>query len=251
MNRFLLVILLLTSGPSLAMKTDLVDSAKTVKKEPGSKSTLNVRLHTVGYFSFTGRIISTNPAFDFMYTYDRKQWGFTLFKAFDIYDHNTSNNFVLAMVRKSFKITNRLTFTPHIGTILEQSNSIADKGSDISSIIITSYKISNHLTIDHTAILGNLIIDQSERDWFNRFRILYSKNHWDITGLLWHNNKMFDHDNSEYFSMGLNVYYSRIKISDHLLLSAGASGLLMPCSNVPTEYPKREGIFFTIAAYFH
>src|SRR6185295_10160049 len=114
---------LFTTDLSFAMETDLVDSVKATKKESHSKSTLNVRLHTVGYFAFTGRIISTNPAFDFMYTYDRKKWGFTVFKAFDLYDHNSSNNFMLAMLRKSFKINSRLTFTPHIGTILEQSKS--------------------------------------------------------------------------------------------------------------------------------
>ncbi|GHN01283.1 hypothetical protein WSM22_27720 [Cytophagales bacterium WSM2-2] len=247
----ILLAMALATGSVFAKETDPVDSTKSVKNEPRSKSTLTTRLHTVGYFSFTGRIISTNPAFDFMYTYDRKQWGFTLFKAFDLYDHNSSNNFTLAMLRKSFKLTNRLTVTPHIGTILEQNNSFADKGSDISSIIITSYKVSNHLTIDHTAILGNLVLEQSERDWFNRFRILYSKNHWDVTALLWHNNKIMDNDNSEYFSAGLNLFYNRMKISDHLMLSAGASGLVMACSNIPSEYPKRNGVFFTLGAYIH
>jgi hypothetical protein len=227
------------------------DSVKSVKQEPRSKSTLTIRTHNAGYFAFTTRIISTNPALDFFYTYDRKQWGFSAFKAFDLYDHTTSNNFMLLMLRKSFHINNRLTITPHIGTILEQSFSVADKGSDISSIIITSYKISNHFTIDHTAILGNLVIDPIERDWFNRFRILYSNKHWDVTLQACHNNKLIDHDNSEYFSSALHLFYSRIKISDHLALNAGVSGVEMFYSNTPETYPKRNGVFFTLAAYIH
>src|SRR5260221_13707930 len=139
MKNFLLVTLMFVSLGTSA--EDFTDSVKSIKKEPRSKSTLTVRTHNMGYFAFTGRIISTNPALDFFYTYDRKQWGFSAFKAFDLYDHNTSNNFMLLMLRKSFHITKRLTFTPHIGTILEQNNSVADKGSDISSIIITAYKI--------------------------------------------------------------------------------------------------------------
>src|SRR5438105_4547815 len=131
-----------------ASATDFDDSVRTVKKERHSKSTLTTRFLTKGYFSFTGRIISPNPALDFFYTYDRKQWGFVVFKAFDVYDHTTSNNFTLAMFRKNFNIGKRLTITPQVGAILEQSYSFADKGSDVASIIITSYRISNTLTVD-------------------------------------------------------------------------------------------------------
>ncbi len=230
---------------------DAGDSIPAPKKEPRSKSTLTIRTVSVGYFAFTGRIISTNPALDFFYTYDRKQWGFSAFKAFDLYDHNSPNNFMLLMLRKTFKLNQHISITPHIGTILEQNHSVADKGSDISSIIITAYKVSSHLTIDHTAILGNLALEPHARDWFNRIRFMYSKNHWDVTALLWHNNKVIDHDNSEYFSSGLNVYYSRIKVSEHFALSAGVSGLVMACSNIPSEYPKRNGVFFTLAGYIH
>jgi hypothetical protein len=224
---------------------------KSVKREPRSKSTLTVRVHNAGYFAFTTRIISTNPALDFFYTYDRKTWGFMSFKAFDLYDHNTSNNFMLIMLRKSFKLTNRLTVTPHIGGILEQSSSVADKGSDISSIIITSYRISNNLTIDHTAILGNLVIEPSSRDWFNRFRILYTKKHWDVTIQACHNNKMIDHDNSEYFSTAASLFYSRIKVSDHFAFNVGATGVGMLCTNTPSEYAKQNGVFFTVAGFIH
>src|SRR5258708_34202851 len=250
MKNFLLSAIALISSVVAANAFD-GDSVRSVKKESRSRSTLTVRTHNMGFFAFTGRIISTNPALDFFYTYDRKQWGFSAFKAFDLYDHNSSNNFTLMMLRKSFKLTNRLTVTPHIATILQQNNSVSDKGSDISSIIITSYKISNHLTIDHTAILGNLVLEPHERDWFNRCRILYSSKHWDVTGLFWHNNRMIDHDNSEYFSAGATVFYSRIKISDHFSLNAGVSGLLMAFSNTPSQYPKRTGVFFTLSAYIH
>ena len=158
---------------------------------------------------------------------------------------------MLLMLRKNFKITDRLSITPHIGTILEQSNSVADKGSDISSIIITAYRASSHLTIDHTMIFGNLVFEPSERDWFNRIRFMYSEKHWDVTLLMWHNNKLIDHNNSEYFSTGVNVFYSRIKVSEHFALNAGVSCLTMPCSNDKSDYPQRNGVFFTLAGSIH
>ncbi len=250
MKRVLLVLLLLALFNEVNSFSP-GDSTKSVKKEPRSKSALTVRTHNAGYFAFTTRIISTNPALDFFYTYDRKKWGFMSFKAFDLYDHTTSNNFMLMMFRKTFRLNDRLTITPHVGTILEQTNSFADKGSDISSIIITSYKISNSLTIDHTAILGNLVIEPMSRDWFNRLRFLYSKKHLDVTLQACHNNKVIDHDNSEYFSTGLHVFYNRVKISNHVSMGTGATGLLMAYSNTPSEYPKTNGVFFSLLAYIH
>jgi hypothetical protein len=246
---FLLTTLL--TGYTASANFDFEDSVREEKKVRHSKSTLTTRFLTRGYFSFTGRIISPNPAVDFFYTYDRKQWGFVTFKAFDVYDHTTTNNFMLAMFRKNIHIGKRLTITPQIGAILEQSYSFADKGSDIASIIITSYKISNALTIDQTMIFGNLVVDPEERDMANRLRVLYTKNHWDFTLLCWHNNKLIDHDNSEYFSTGFNVFYSRIKVSEHLLLSAGILGVMMNYTSTESEYPTNNGIFFTLAGYIH
>jgi hypothetical protein len=245
------LIIILITGFAASASIDFDDSVRVKKKERKSKSTLTTRVLTMGYFSFTGRIISPNPALDFFYTYDRKQWGFVAFKAFDLYDHTTTNNFTLAMFRKSFHIGKRLTIAPQVGAILEQSHSFADKGSDVASIIITSYKISNTITVDQTMIFGNLVFDPIERDMANRLRLLYSKNHWDITFLCWHNNKLIDHDNTEYFSSGVNVFYSRIKVSDHLLLSAGILGVKMNYTSTESEYPTRNGIFFTLAGYIH
>lgn len=230
---------------------DFTDSVKANKNEPRSKSTLNVRLHNMGQFMFSGRIISTNPALDFFYQYDRKNWGAVFFKAFDLYDHNSSNNFALAMVRKNFHVGKKLTITPQAGFIFEQSHSFADKGTDLGSFIITNYKITNTFSVEYTAVLFNLALETEGRDWVNRLRLLYSKNHWDVTLSAWHNNKVIDHDYSEYFSTGFNVFYSRVKISDHLLMSAGVTGLMMNDSNTPSEYPKKNGVFFTISGFIH
>src|SRR5882762_4187540 len=107
MKTVFLVAILLT-GYDASAKIDFDDTLRAVKKERRSKSTLTTRFLTKGYFSFTGRIISPNPALDFFYTYDRKRWGFVVFKAFDLYDHTTTNNFMLAMFRKNFHLGKRL-----------------------------------------------------------------------------------------------------------------------------------------------
>ncbi|MBS1508190.1 MAG: hypothetical protein JSS79_16235 [Bacteroidetes bacterium] len=227
------------------------DSVRTQKQEKRYKQSLNVRLHNQGQFMFSGRIISPNPALDFFYQYDRKQWGFVVFKAFDLYDHTTDNNFGLAMIRKNFHVGKRLTITPQAGFIFEQSHSIADKGTDLSAFVINTYKVSSSFSVEYTAVFFNLAIAQEDRDWVNRLRLLYSKNHWDVTVSGWHNNKVIDHDNTVYFSTGASVFYSRMKINDHLHLSAGASTIVMAYTTTPDTYPVNNGVFFTVMGLFH
>jgi len=227
------------------------DSVHVQKKERHSKSSLNIRLHNMGQFMFSGRIISPNPALDFFYQYDRKQWGAVFFKAFDLYDHTTANNFGLAMIRKNFHVGKRLTITPQAGFIFEQSYSVADKGTDLGAFIINHYKVSNSFAIEYTAVFFNLAIVPEERDWVNRLRLLYTKNHWDVTVSGWHNNKVLDYDNSVYFSTGASVFYSRLKVADHFHVSAGVTGLVMAYTSKPDEYPSNNGVFFTVMGLFH
>jgi hypothetical protein len=202
------------------------------------------RLHSQGQFWYGGRIVSRNPTVDFNFTYDRKQWGFQLFKAVDLKDHTTDINFLLAVVNKNFRVSNRLTFTPSIGFLFEQSHSFADKGTDAVFIFQTSYKLSNRFTIDHSALFSNLLLEPDEKDWVNRFRILYSNKHIDITYWLWHNNKVFD--NAEYVSSTLSIFYSRMKVSKHCLINVGISGTVMPYSSNIEINPKRNGLLLTV-----
>ena len=233
---------------SEAQSVATLDSAK--KTAPSRYNwRLTTRLHSLGYFSFTGRLNSSNPAADANFTIENKQWGATVIKVSDLLDHRTDNNFAIILLYRNFRIGKRWTITPNAAGILEQQSGVADKGSDLSFLLITSYKISPTLTIDHTSIFTNLVFDRAEKDWINRVRLLYSKKHWDVTLLAWQNNKVLDP--TEYYSGGVTVYYSRVPVSPHVLLSAGLTGVKMPHSSHPDEFPPRNGILLTLVCVVH
>src|SRR5262245_38081420 len=91
------------------------DSAQ--QKSASSNARLTVRLHSLGQFSYGGRLVSDNPVGDLNFTYDRKAWGFQLFKAVDLRDSHTPFNFTLAVLNKNFRFGRRLTVTPMAGFI--------------------------------------------------------------------------------------------------------------------------------------
>jgi hypothetical protein len=235
------LMLLLLSTSSFAQS----DSTKAKKKLPPAHWRFTARLHSQGIFSYGGRLGSENPTFDVNFTYDRKKWGFLIFKGLDLQDHNTFYNFALIALYKNFKLSNKITFTPYVGSFLEESNSIADKGSDVVAILITSIKLNPHWTAEHMSLLPNLVIDPEERDWVNRLRLTYTGKHLDVVSSVWWNNQVFDH--SYYYTTAMNVAYSRVKVREHFFMSFGVTGLLMLHTSDAEANPDKNGLMFTIA----
>jgi hypothetical protein len=223
----------------------LTDSTKTKKSQPSAHWRLTARLHSQGIFSYGGRLGSENPSFDVNFTYDRKKWGFMIFKGLDLQDHNTFYNFALIALYKNFKLSNKITFTPYMGSFLEESNSIADHGSDVVAILITSVKLHPRWTAEHMSLLPNLVITPEEKDWVNRLRLTYTGKHLDVVSSVWWNNQVFDH--SYYYTTAMNIAYSRIKVREHFFMSFGVTGLLMLHTSDEEANPTKNGLMFTIA----
>jgi hypothetical protein len=224
----------------------LTDSTKTKKSQPSAHWRLIARLHSQGIFTYGGRLGSENPTFDVNFTYDRKKWGFLVFKGLDLQDHNTFYNFGFIAVYKNFKLSKKVTFTPQVSSFLEESNSIADKGSDLAAILITSIKLNPQWTVEHMSLATNLLIDPEERDWVNRLRLTYTGKHLDVVSSVWWNNQVFDH--SYFYSTALNVAYSRVKVREHFFLSFGVTGLLMLHTSNAETNPNKNGLMVTLAA---
>jgi len=230
----------------LKEQADSTIKEKPVERKTQIKST--ARLHTRGMFLYGGRISTDNPAFDINFTLNRPKWGFLFYKAIDLKDHTSLNNFALALVYKNFKISDRLTFTPHVGTFLEQAHTIADWGSDILGVAVLSYKVNHHFTLDYTALLANLVVETELMDWVNRGRILFVSNHIDITGSFWHNNHVFDeHD---HVSGALSVSYGRIRLSESINLSIGATEFVLFHSSDEETVPATNRFLLTVAMQF-
>jgi hypothetical protein len=212
---------------------DTVMKEQPVKRKAQIRST--ARLHSKGMFAYGGRVCSDDPAFDINFVYDRKTWGFFVFKAVDLVDQQSPNNFTLAVAYKNFKITKQLNFTPHVGAFLEQQHQFAGHGSDVALIGVTAFKFNPHFTLDHTMLFGNFVVESEMRDWVNRFRLLYTSRHLDITGIVWHNNHVFD--DGDYASAAITLAYNRIKLSDSFNLNFAVTDIMMARSSNEESVP--------------
>jgi hypothetical protein len=206
------------------------------------------RIHSMGLFSYGGRIACDNPSFDFSMTYQRKRWGYFVFKAMDIYDAHSPNNFMLTTLFTNIKLGKSITITPHAAFFVEQLHGLADLGSDAGLIIVTTWQLNKSVKFEYTSMFSNLLLEPEAKDWTNRFRWLYQHDHIEIIYFNWHNNNLFDH--CSHFSTGLNVAYSNIKISEQIRLTTGITGLVMLRTTDRESVPKKNGIVFTMGLSF-
>jgi hypothetical protein len=207
------------------------------------------RINSMGMFNYGGRIVSSNPSVDFMYVREGRHLSVQAFKAFDLYNVHTDMNFTAVFLYKNFGAGKRLVVAPCVGFVAPQLHSIADKGSDLAARVVSSYKLSPELTLEHTAIVTNLVLKTDDLDWVNRFRLTYSKKSFDATVTVWHNNKVFD--TAAYFTTSLSLAYARVRVSDHVLLNTSITSVIMPYSDNRELNPKKNGLIMTVAAVVH
>jgi hypothetical protein len=240
----LLLFFLTTTLQLVAQRKDSVVAEP--KQKPHFRA--SVRLHNQGQFQFGGRMVSTNPGMDFSVNYDRKNWGFVFFKAQDIVNSNTGFNFMLAAFNKNFKIGKRLTITPTVGALMEQSKTFSDEGSDVALITFVNYKASKKLNLEYATLFGNFFFYTPEKDWVNRLRLTYTNKHIDVIASGWHNNRVFDQ--YDYITYSISIFYNRVRIAEHLYWQAGVTCLRMPYTSDEKEYPTTNGLYFTAGITF-
>ena len=227
----------------------LADSVAANSHASVSTTRFTSRLNSLGMFNYGGRIVSGNPSADFMYVRESRQLSIQAFKAFDLYNLHTDMNFAAAFLYRNIGVGKRLVVSPGAGFVVLQMHSFADRGSDLAARLVLSYKVSAEITLEHTALVTNLVLKPGDLDWVNRFRITYSKKFIDASLSVWHNNDVFD--NAAYLTTALSLTYARVRISDHLLLNTGVTSVIMPYSNNQELNPKKNGLFLTLAAVVH
>lgn len=247
-NFYLLSILLMMMVPASAFQPS-GDSAtiKPAKAKPAY--TLTTRVHTMGLFLYMGKVVNHNPAADLYFNVtSARGWGFSAFKVVDLNDVHSNNNFSFFFVSKTFHIGKRLTTAPFVGAGLEQQHGFVSHGSDAMLQLQSSYRLNKKLVVDHIAIFNNILFETEFADWTNRFRLLYTEGHLDVTGIFWSNNKLID--NATYSSAGLSIFYNRVPVAKRLWLGAGLTTLATIASSNQEALPKETGIQITTALTF-
>jgi hypothetical protein len=242
----LLITAILLAGFALADAQNIPTDSTLDKRL--LKIKLTARVHSMGVFTYGGRIASGHPSGDLNFNCEVKNTGLSIFKSVNFVDHRAGNNFMLILLYQNIRLGKTVTITPNIGFRADQQRGLVDRTSDAMAILTTAIRLSKSMMVDNSMVFSNLIAKHDSRDWVNRFRLLYSKKHVDMTWLIWHNNHVLDH--SQYVSSGATIAYSRMRITDKMQLGFSATGIAMLETSDPENFPKRDGIIFAMTATF-
>jgi hypothetical protein len=193
--------------------------------------------------------VNHNPATDIYFNYTTNTgWGFSAFKAVDVNDIHSDNNFAFGFISKLLHIGNRFAITPYLGAGLEQQHSFANHGSDVMIQLLSNFKLSKKLSIEHISIFNNLIFATEHQDWTNRVRLIFNNGHWNFIGMLWSNNRTFD--GATYTSGGLSIFYNQIPVGSRIYFGAGLTSLSTFQSSDAEDVPKQSGLQFSTTLTF-
>lgn len=180
------------------------DSAK-------SNTTLQIlpRIHSAGYFPFTGALLNRNPVADLNIFYERKALGFFLFQSLDLKDRHSYANYFQPGVFATVKLSPAFKVRGFFGYIFSQTQGFRDADSDYYAATTLYWDPAEHLSIQNTVLFYDYNI---QRKLANRLLISCHYPKFKVDLFLW--DRYVFAEKKQAISASLAVTFPNIRLSD-------------------------------------
>lgn len=208
-----------------------------------TKATLNInpRLHSAGYFPFTGALLNNNPVADVNIFYEKKMFGFFVFQSFDLVDRHSYVNYLQPGVFATFRFSPKFRFRTFFGYIFSQTQGFKDPDSDYYVAGQLNWDISKNLRIENTFLYYDYNIQDKIA---NRFLVGWSSSKFKADFYLWH--RMVVEEKQAAVSASLALTYPIIKLSNKTNLQFTGAYFWYLTSYRPS-FALSNGFIFTVA----
>jgi hypothetical protein len=220
-------------------------------QQDSSKTTLQIypRLHSAGYFPFTGSLLNHNPVADVNVFYEKRSRpgasgavGFFLFQSFDLKDRHSYANyfqpgfFATLNVHPTFKIRG------FFGYIFSQTQSFKDPGSDYYAATSFYWDPTKHLSIQNTVLFYDYTV---QRKLANRVLVSISYPKFKVDMFLW--NRAVLAEKKQAVSASVAVTFPIIKLTDKASIHLTTSYMRYLTTYRPS-YALDDGFIVTLGA---
>jgi hypothetical protein len=215
------------------------DSTKTTNT---TKTTLQVltRLHSGGYFPFTGSLLNHNPVADVNVFYERKSLGFFVFQSFDLKDRHSYANYFQPGVFATLKLNPTLKLRGIFGYVFSQTQSFCDKGSDYYSAATLYWDPAKHISVQNTVLYFDYT---TQRKLANRLLVSAVYDRFKVDFYLW--NRTVLEEKREAVSAAIALTIPVIKIGEKASINLTAQYMRYLTSYRPA-YALSDGFVFTL-----
>ncbi len=207
---------------------------------PKTNWTINPRLHTSGYFPFTGALLNRNWVADVNVFMEKKAWGFFLFQSVDLEDRHSYVNYMQPGIFATLRPSQNLRLRAFFGYILSQTNSFCDPESDYYTAVQVNWNVTPSLRIENTLLFYDYSLSKKLA---NRFLVEWASGAFRISGYLWQRTVLDENSNSTSGSLAV-TYAFRLSEKASVELTGSFIGYLT--QSIP-DFALRKGAFLTVA----
>jgi hypothetical protein len=211
-----------------------------------SRSTVNItpRLHSAGYFPFTGALLNHHPVADVNISYENKMFGAFLFQSVDMVDAHSYANYMQPGVFASLKVHRNLRVRTFFGYVFSQTQGFRDSDSDYYTGAQVNWGLSKNFRAENTLLYYDF---SHSKKVANRLLLEWSSGKFRVSLYVWQRTVLDEPFNST--SAALALAFPIIKLSKKVSLEFTSSYMGYLCRTKP-DFALQKGVFFTLALPF-
>lgn len=199
------------------------------------------RIHSAGYFPFTGALLNKNPVADVNIFYERKALGFFLFQSLDLKDRHSYANYFQPGIFATLKLHSKFKARGFFGYIFSQTQGFRDADSDYYAATTFYWDPAEHLSIQHTVLFYDYNI---QRKLANRLLVSIQYPKFKVDIFLW--DRLVFAEKKQAVSASLAVTFPIIKLNEKTSIHITSAYMRYLTSYKP-GFALDDGFIFTIA----
>lgn len=216
--------------------------AQDSTKATANSTTLQIlpRIHSAGYFPFTGAYLNHNPVVDVNVFYEKKSLGFFVFQSVDLKDRHSYANYFQPGLFATWRLHPTFKVRGFFGYIFSQTDGFRDSESDYYAATTLYWDPAPHLSIQNTVLFYDYNI---KRKLANRLLIAVTYPRFKAELFLWDRTVLEDKKHA--LSASLAVTFPNIKINDITTIQL-TSAYMRYLSSYRPGFALEQGLIFTL-----
>lgn len=215
-------------------------------KDAPFKSTIVItpRINSAGYFPFTGAYLNKNLNADLNVFYNRKIYGFFIFKSHDLEDPHSPVNYLQPGIFNNLQFSPTFKVRAFFGYVFSQASGFKDKDSDYYAALSLYWDITERIKLENTYLFFDL---SASEKLANRFYISYLLKDFKFDFYLWH--RLVFETRSSAISTSVAINFPKTKLSEKIFVQTTLSYMGYLTESKP-GFAMRDGLLFSIAFPF-
>lgn len=206
------------------------------------KATLIIypRVHSAGFFPFTGALLNKNPVADLNVFYEKKALGFFVFQSLDLKDRHSYANYLQPGVFATVKLHPTFKVRGFFGYIFSQAQGFRDSDSDYYAAASFYWDPSKRISVQNTVLFYDYNIN---RKIANRILVSYAAAKFKAEVFLW--NRFVFAEKRQAVSASVALTFPIIKIGEKASVHL-TSAYMWYLTDYKPSFARTDGFIFTI-----